>query len=583
VLALSVVSGAWSGTQGALASVWLGSRAIAGGPLIRDPRVAIDGRGDVATAWDGADDAIEAAARPAGEQWGSPLVVSQGVGEVGAPLVVANAAGSQLAVAWAREGTVEVSEGSLSPFRLHAPTMLSLERQGAGEADLAMNAAGDEVAGWQGYEHGEKAPVLDFRPAASLPWLGPQVAGESAPALYADASPQVAVGSGGDAVAVWSRFTRALPLTNEAAFRPAGGSWEAPVTLPGNGSFQIELGIDGRGDAVAVWQAEQRNGGALEASIRPAASGTWQTPEQIAQWNTPTSSIPGGRVGPNPALAVGDDGEALLAWEVVRGGRRIVEVDTGSAHTGIWQPPVVLASWPDWSSTSEPDLPPVDWPGPTPIARPTVALDNGLALVAWDNASSREVGNVEASVRPGAASTWEPPVAVAHVAAEGVHAAVSASGEAALAWKNSNGEGAIETNILARLGITAASLSHERFRLRHRRTRVRSPFGARVRFDLSAPADVRFSVAAYRSGVLARGTCVAQLPQPVADTVQTCTRRIPVGSWLQTGTAGLNTADLTRSLVGLHLHPGAYRLTLSATDGAGDLAAPVGLPFYLTR
>jgi len=42
-----------------------------------------------------------------------------------------------------REGIVDVSEGSLSPFHLYAPTMLSPESQGAGDPDLAMDAAGD--------------------------------------------------------------------------------------------------------------------------------------------------------------------------------------------------------------------------------------------------------------------------------------------------------------------------------------------------------------------------------------------------------------------------------------------------------
>jgi hypothetical protein len=388
-------------------------------------------------------------------------------------------------------------------------------------------------------------------------------------------------------VAAWSRFTRTLPLTNEASYRLAGGTWQQPVSLPGGGTFSpIQLGVDARGDAVAVWESEEREREALEASVRPAASGTWQPAQLIAESGPGRQGFFYQRLGPNPALAVGDDGEAIVAWEAVRGERRIVEVAAGSASTGAWQPAVALAAWPNWPSTGRVDLPAPDYPGPTPIARPSVALaGDGEAVVAWDDASSHFVGTVDAAVRPSAGAGWEAPVPVGSAATEGVHVAVDALGEAVVVWERFVAEGRevpVEADVLALLGITDASLSHERFRLHRRPSRLSAPFGARLSFDLSAPAQVTIAVTAYRTGVLVHGACAPELPRPVAETLTTCTRRIQLGGWREAEPASASTIELTRKLAGMGLHPGAYRLTVSAAN-AGDLAAPVSLPFYVAR
>jgi hypothetical protein len=574
------VSAVATSSQVGAMPVWLGPRQIspAGG---REASVAIDEGGDAAAVWSGPGNAIETAVRPAGGLWQAPVVISQGVGEVRAPLVATSATGQQAAVIWAREGTVDVSEGSLSPFHLYAPTMLSLESQGGGEPDLAMDAAGDSVSGWYSYEHREKDAELDFRPAASAPWLGPLVISETSPSENAAAPVQVAIGAGGNAVAAWSRFTT-LPLTNEASYRPAGGTWQPPVRLLGRGTFSpIHLGVDARGDVVAVWGNEQPGGReVLEASVRTVASGSWQPPQLIAESEAGGRPVLFPRVGPNPALAVGEDGEAVLAWEAVRGDRRVVEATTGSASVGAWQPAVVLATWPDWPGTSLPDNPPKPYPGPTPIARPSVALaGDGEALVAWDDASSSFVGAVEASVRSAPGARWGAPVAVGSAASKGVQVAVDALGEGAVVW---GGENAIESNILAQLGITGARLSHERFRLRRRPSRIRAPFGTRLRFDLSGPAQVTIAVTAYRSGVLIDGDCVGKLLRRLANTLRTCTRRISLGGWREAESAGADTIELIRRLAGMGLHPGMYRLTVSAAS-SGELASPVSLPFYVAR
>lgn len=570
-------------------SVWLGPRQIAPPGQAGEVSAVVDESGDIAAVWSGPDNAVETALRPAGGLWQAPVVISQGVGEVEAPRIATSVSGQHAAVIWGRGGTVNVSEGSLSPFQLYAPRMLSPASQGAGKPDLAMNATGDSVSGWYSYEHREKAAELDFRPATSAPWLGPVTISEKSPSNYGAAPVQVAIGADGDAVAAWSRFTRTFPLTKEASYRPAGGTWQPPVPMPGRATFfPIQLGVDAHGNAIAVWESQEGPEKLLEASVRPAASGRWQPPQLIAESGPAWGDGPilFRRVGPNPALAVGEDGEAVLAWEAVRGNRRVVEVTTGSASTGTWQPTVVLATWPDWASTGVIDNPAIGYPGPTPIAHPSVSLaGDGEALVAWDDASSRFAGTVDVALRPAPGAPWQSPVAVANAAAESVGVATNTLGEAAVVWDRlaENGEDTIEADILARLGITGASLSHHRFRIHRRPSRFRAQFGSHLRFNLSGPAQVTIAVTGYHRGVLIRGRgCVNEPPRRPLDTLKTCTWRIPLGSWHGTKPAGTNTIKLTHRLASMGLHSGTYRLTLSAASGT-ETASPVSLPFYIAR
>jgi hypothetical protein len=588
-------------SQASATSVWLGQRKIAPPGQVGEASVVVDGNGDIAAVWSGPDNGIETAVRPAGGLWQAPVTISRGVGEVRAPLVATSAPGQQAAVIWWREGTVNLSEGSLNPFLLHAPTMLSPGGLGFRRASLAMDPAGDSVSGWYRDEHREKVAEVDFRPAASGPWLGPLApdplaVSEKSPSDIGDAPVQVAIGAGGDAVAAWSRSTLTFPTATtiketsikEASYKPAGGTWQPPVPMPGLvTSSPIQLGVDAHGDAVAAWEAGTGRGGrALEASVRPAASGRWQPPQLIAE--SGPMSLEGfrtPRVGPNPALAVGEGGEAVLAWEAVRGNRRVVEVATGSASTGTWQPTVVLETWPDWPSTGVLPSAATGNFRSTPIAHPSVAIAaDGEALVAWDNASSLFRGTVDVALRPAPGAPWQSPVAVANAAAEGVQVATNALGEAAIVWTRlaKNGGEEIESDVLARLGITGASLSHHRFRIHRRPSRFGAPFGTQLRFNLSAPAQVTVAVTVYRSGVPINGRCVTEPRRRLPDTLRPCTHPISLGSWHEARPAGPNTMKLTHRLGQLGLHAGTYRLTLSAASGA-DTASPVKLPFYIAQ
>ena len=135
--------------------------------------------------------------------------------------------------------------------------------------------------------------VLTIGSQASLAasgWVPPQYLG---PAGATSASrPQVALDAQGNVIAVWARdgYGASRDVTVQSAFRPVGGPWQAPVDLsrPGPDGVQTDIersgprvAIDGQGNAVAVWQRNDGTSIVVQAAERPAG-GAWSAPIDIS-------------------------------------------------------------------------------------------------------------------------------------------------------------------------------------------------------------------------------------------------------------------------------------------------------------
>src|SRR4029077_10501287 len=87
--------------------------------------------------------------------------------------------------------------------------------------------------------------------------------------------PRVVLDDSGNAAAIWRRYDGA-DFIAETASRPAGGAWDAPVPLsaPGESAEELQLDGDADGGATALWR--RRNGAdfIIEGASRPAG-GSW--------------------------------------------------------------------------------------------------------------------------------------------------------------------------------------------------------------------------------------------------------------------------------------------------------------------
>jgi hypothetical protein len=148
-----------------------------------------------------------------------------------------------------------------------------------------------------------------------------------------------AVNAAGDIVVGYTSGGRA-----EAIRRPAGGSWETPVSYssPGTaGPFsgyaaRVAIDIGDDGSAVLAWTPRNSCCGvvsrwrAMAAAYQPGIG--WDAVPQL--WNTSTSDV-----HMDPVVGVDDNGQAVVAW----GGRQGVNLDlvyTADWAAGTWSAPV---------------------------------------------------------------------------------------------------------------------------------------------------------------------------------------------------------------------------------------------------
>jgi hypothetical protein len=131
--------------------------------------------------------------------------------------------------------------------------------------------------------------------------------------------------------------------------------------------------------------------------------------------------------------------------------------------------------------------------------------------------------------------------------------------------------------------VSLASLSRPVFAVTGRVPAGRR--GARVRFTLSEPASVRFTIARRAVGRRVGGACRTANRRNRAH--PRCVRWAAAGSITRHASAGANGVRLAGRLRVRgrirSLAPGRYRLTLVATDAAGNRSIPTRLPFRVAR
>ena len=125
----------------------------------------------------------------------------------------------------------------------------------------------------------------------------------SPPSASAD-SPRVALDAAGDAFAAWTLETSTEAYVIEAAERPAGGAWQAPVVVSNSSqsSDRPQIAVGPAGDVVVVWQGLGSGNETIGAAVHPAGGG-WQAPVTISEAALEASE---------PAVAISSAGEATV-------------------------------------------------------------------------------------------------------------------------------------------------------------------------------------------------------------------------------------------------------------------------------
>jgi hypothetical protein len=228
-----------------------------------------------------------------------------------------------------------------------------------GGYDVALDRAGNAVALFTRVGPVADSVVLQarLRPASAGVWL-PAV--DLAGPYRAVESVSVAIDGAGNATAAWvAARTDPRQEAVEAIRRPAGGTWSRPARISAAGNINgVQLAVGAGGDAVALW----RQARLVEAAARPTGSPTWQPAVELYR---------GARneYVAETALALDPRGDAVALWTVAEKLRAAVReaatdvwlpsVEVAGSSYGLAWPSVALdgagnaiAAWGEQEATA---------------------------------------------------------------------------------------------------------------------------------------------------------------------------------------------------------------------------------------
>ena len=533
-----------------------------------NPQVAIDPHGNAVAVWEEqpvnpGPQYIQASFRPTGGMWSMPVDISLGNGG-SKPHVVMDPEGNAV-VTWSGYDSVQSVVRLASNGVWQQPVevaAISLEAGGSpGGPALAVDGAGDVVTAWSstigsGSNHIVQAAIL---PAGGA-WQTPADLSEAG--LNAG-SPDVALNPSGDTVVTWSAAASAVVGSKsavvQAALRPAGSTWQAPVDISEPGQevdeppFEPKAVVDPQGNAIAVWEGLDGEDRVIQSAVRPAGSGDWQAPVNLSASDVRAN---------NTQIAVDAQGNAVSVWRLENGSESIIQAagyDAGPLIAGLEVPKTGTAGKPVSFSCSP------------------LAVWSALGVTDWsfgDGTGASGVSTTHVYTTPG-----DYTVTLNSVDALGNASSASAT----IAISPAHTTPAIITTPPA---LTDVSLTNRRFRVGKRATAIaarKTPVGTSFRFTLSTLAKLQITISRSAPGLREGHLCRAPRAKLARAHAKRCTRTLPVGSLTRRSEPkGADSLPFSGRIGHRALNPGTYTAVLSATD-AGGHSKPVALTFVIVR
>jgi hypothetical protein len=212
---------------------------------------------------------------------------------------------------------------------------ISPNSQDAKNPQVAMNASGHGLVVWE-QSDGLNSQIyrVDFVNGAwTKTMLTAHISPEGGNAYF----PRVAINDNGDAVIVWVQYDGA----NYRIYMSERKNWiwtnplylSDSISPPGTDANYPRVVMNNSGDAVIVWQ--QSDGSAYQVFKSERVNGSWLHP------GTALDNVsPDGQNAYYPVVAMGETGEAIIAWEQYDGANW--QIFKSERRNGIWAKPLSL-------------------------------------------------------------------------------------------------------------------------------------------------------------------------------------------------------------------------------------------------
>ncbi len=275
--------------------------------------------------------------------WSLPATdLSDGPG----PSPANNASSAQVAVAvdgattvvWIRSNgvnsLVQASTRPAGSVTFGGAVDLSAAGQNAYDPQVAVGSDGATTVVWQRSNGSNLIVQARTRAAGSGTFGGAE---NMSATLQNARNPQVAVAVDGATTVVWSRNNGADSIvqarTRAAGSGTFGGAENMSATLQNAGDPQVAVGVDGA--TTVVWTRWNGVNDIVQASTRPAGSGTFGAVEDLSAL---------GRSAYSPQVAVAVDGATTVVWNRWNGFNNIIQASTRPAGSGTFAGAVDLSA-----------------------------------------------------------------------------------------------------------------------------------------------------------------------------------------------------------------------------------------------
>ncbi len=296
------------------------------------PQVAVAADGTTTVVWtrsNGFRNIVQASTRPAGSSTFAAAVDLSDPGESAYDPQVAVAANGATTVVWTRSnGSVDIVQASTrqAGSGTFGPVEdLSDPGQDGIDPQVAVAVDGATTVVWT-YDSGPDIVQASTRQAGSGTFAA--AVNLSDPGQHAE-SPQVAVAVNGTTTVVWTR-SDGVNYIVQASTRPAGsGTFGDVVDLStlGQDSYipQVAVGVDGA--TTVVWQRWTNADNIIQTRTRPAGSGTFGAVVNLSA---------AGQRPDHPQVAVAANGTTTVVWDLWNGSNYIVQASTRPAGSGTF-------------------------------------------------------------------------------------------------------------------------------------------------------------------------------------------------------------------------------------------------------
>jgi hypothetical protein len=282
------------------------------------PQVAFDRSGNAVAVWhqfDGTRNNVWANRYVTGSGWGTAaLIETDNAGDAYRPQVAFDGSGNAVAVWQQADGTRFniVANRYVAGSGWGSATLIETDDAGSAEnPQVAVDRSGNALAVWQ-QSDGTRYNIWANHYAMGPGWgTATLIETDNAADAY---GPQVAVDGSGNAAAVWYQYDGSL--SNVWANRYAAGSgWGTPTLIERDnvdGAYSPQVAVDSSGNAVAVWERSDGTRDNIWANRYVAGSG-WGSATLIETDNVDDAN--------SPHVAVDSSGNALAVWEQYDGTR----------------------------------------------------------------------------------------------------------------------------------------------------------------------------------------------------------------------------------------------------------------------